>query len=276
MKKPKSKSSHLDRREFIALSSAVLAGVAMSANAEQLLPASLSPLLSIGYFPGLPKDFKAYGQARQLDCVSAQSLPTGDPSLIRSGAKVRVEAFRRGAGSSPGTFALALTVRFRLSRESDATTPFVAWTYRNDGRLSTESAPSSFYVPVEADDGMQFGLLRSSVLPRRRRSVTNPVSASSVPVDALIRSASDAESRFGLTLDSDASAPKLVPGTYFIALRTDSEQKDVQWSSVRIADVAKGQTLDTYLYERNVLGDRPVSFDYIVLTIAPAERAPAA
>jgi hypothetical protein len=269
----KSHASHVNRREFIAISSVVIAGAAVNARAAQL-PASVSPLLSIGYFPGLPKDFSNYAQARQLDVMPAASLPTGDPSFLQTSALVRVEGFRRAKSLEAVDADYALVVRYRLSYENGATTPFVAWTRHSEGKVSSSSSPSSFIVPVDADTPLQFELLRSAVLPRRRRGVSIPVQSSGVPADTLIRNANDAESRFALALSGDEKTPKLASGTYFIALRSAADQKEPEWANIRLADTARGQMLDSaYLYERNVMGDRVVNFDYLVITIAHGAAA---
>lgn len=261
------KPFHLDRRQFLVLSSVGTVGVAAFGGSDLFAATkndlTLAPLLSVGYWDGVLSTIATVGSGgvfRNLDVDAAADLPTGDPSFLDGGAQLRVEGLFR---SSRDNMSLALQAAFRPLEHPDATLPFSAWSYSGGGKYESKSAPSKFVVPVEPDSGLRLTLLRSAaVTPHRARPV-----AIGNEAELLGRKSNDVPSVIDFTINTDAGRPRLRRGTYFLALRSSADQK-IDWSTIRIADPKRKENYKKgFLYQRGVLADQVVDFDYLAISV---------
>ena len=238
----------IDRRQFIAATGA--AGAAAVLFTPELF-AQQAAALSVGYWVGSDSQVPSHAKMNPLpegeeapplptEVAAALALLQPDPAFLGTNARIRVRPMlhRRGAALRP----FSLWAHFEDGVGSGKTAPFLAW--QLDSRRQA-SAGISFVAPVEADYGLVFSL-RDEV--RRRQATRGPA----VSPDRFFR--------FSLT---DATQPKLVRGTYFLAPLPGAAAAP-SWSALRVALDENGQPA---LHDAS----GPVSFDYLAITIDYAE-----
>lgn len=121
----------IDRRTFIAVGSAAIAGLATTPLGAQSIPAAV---VSVGYSP-FHSGRRAIRSVSWRDLVQASSIMSTEPSFLRTGARVSIR------GNAPRA---AVTVDVHHGADLvDGKVLFLAW--RN------ESNGISFNVPVEMD-----------------------------------------------------------------------------------------------------------------------------
>ena len=76
MSKKTKRNSHLDRREFLVLSSVALAGVATSSFAAESASTNVPPLLALGYWRGNKRDADMFAVGNDLKVVPAATIPS--------------------------------------------------------------------------------------------------------------------------------------------------------------------------------------------------------
>lgn len=253
------------RREFLKVGSLGVLGVA--ALGQPLFAAApeagqTPPLLSVGYWPGvLGRNPDAASAAASTG--NAVAAPVGDPAFITSGVVVRVRDFYLAPQNRRRNMSLSLIANFRPGYAGDEA-PFFAWSYTREGSRVMESNPIRFTMPVDANDGARLALTRLAAAPRGRGVGVTPT-ATRVP--------SPSTSALHFTVGQELDRVKLLRGTYFLALRSAADQKQPDWNLVRTADSSRGEkAAESFLYNRGILDDSPVDFDYLVLEIEAGAR----
>lgn len=142
-------SNGIDRRNFIVLSTAAVAGLASSNLVAATTPGG--PTVWVGYMRAAARRRTA-GAFNGGGISSAEAITVSEPSFIRTGARLAVRTFRRSA-STP------LSVTLDIHHHADSVAekvPFQAWSHLTRGRDVLDSSPVSFVVPVEIDRTVDF------------------------------------------------------------------------------------------------------------------------
>ena len=236
----------MGRREFLLLASGT-AVAAVAFGGQKILPlptptgSSLSTV-SLGYLD--PRSVDVAGNVR---VSSAAVVPSGDGSLISSGARVIILGANLSKSSQRDK--ILLDAKFPVWIDG-AWKPvsFQAWSFDRTSR--TESSPVSFYVPLDTHQRLTMSLVtrttasQPQVVTRRDMLSVAPGSAlDEVPVV--------------LSITSESGSMKLRRGYYFIAPLMTGE-REPNWASFQT------HPDDGYkLYD----GSTPADFDYIILKI---------
>lgn len=243
-------NKHLNRREFIVLSSTAAVGFAAAASATSLLGPNAAidrPFISVGFWTGAGRTHGVRRSGRP-GLLPATSLTTSDASLISTGARASIRGFWTTAAD---TSARTVTLQVAYPALPGATKPlYNAWiTALGPKGASSASNPVTFNVPVDALETVDLIIETTSGGVTRRDTVhfsTNPGQ------DRIL----------------------LNRGVYVIALQREGDPVP-NWSAVRLRDVSAERAdprgaspllLDTF-------GSGPsVPFDYFLVSFdAPAE-----
>ena len=248
----------LQRREFLALGSIAVAGVAASGLSGQVLrvalaPARVVPLLSVGYFAGSFSDLAAGGAGRVL---SAESLSAGDGSLAESGIRLRIHGLSRAAGRQPEAGTIGLNTLYRVG---NTRVPHLSWSCSTYAAGEQQKRSASFIVPVDAGSPLELAVSSRALLPATAASFA----AADVARQDLGIVEANGRSIAALSLGAARGAMKLRRGTYLLALRNSEKQRQPDWLSVRFAAPSEGAA--PVLLQ----GGAPVSFDYLTLSVEP-------
>lgn len=254
----------LDRREFMKVSSLGVASVAVFG--EQLFAAggdvsSLPPVLSVGYTAAILSR-KAGQETIANSAAAADANAVGDPAFIQSGAIVRVREFYVAPQNRRRNMTLSLVADFAPGYDGSSA-PFYAWSYIRQGNRVMESSPIRFTMPIDAIKGAKLTMTRSAAAIRGRSVSTTEAIASA-------QAGTAGSSVLQFTVGQEQDRVKLQRGTYFVAIRTATDQKQPDWTLVRTADSRRGeQASQAFLYSRGILDDSPVDFDYLVIEVEP-------
>lgn len=234
----------LARRDFLMLGSAAVVGAAASSVTASTIRAVASPVagsvLSVGFF--------------DQGIADARSPRLLDRGFHHDSARVLIHGFSRPAGSdSP------LSVRVSTFAPIAAgPLPFLAWTHTTDGRSENSSPRSSFVVALDAKGTLPIAIERVEPVSRHLSRFLRAVPASTALPDLDALEQSGSVCRLSNSSGSDA---RLRPGTYFIALRRSSYDRQPDWSSIVIDQTSAVMT------DALRRGGRPVDFEYVALTI---------
>ena len=205
-------SASMDRRSFLATGCKAAAGVAALALTQKSVfaaPASLNPLMSIGFAPALPEN----GASVRLSDAASLYLP--DPAFISRGARVSVVGSARAAQHKNDDGGVAVDA----SMPAYGNPRFRFWSAAG----VTVSGNLGFTVPVPATSGI-------NLVARRVKQTTKKEETSTAPPPDLD------PAPFTLSLGGVAG-PKLQRGIYVVALRETATETISDWS--RYSIVAK-------------------------------------
>lgn len=235
--------THLNRREFIAAGSIAVAGLAIPAG-RAVAAAGDAPLsLSVGFWGGAPRMIRRFISA-PATFDAAQSVLTGDPSLFSLGARLSFRGIHRAHTEQRRSVFIDA-----LAKTTDGTTPFFAFTHVEDGFGVRSSPPSGFTMDVDTQGTVDLNV--------RTRFGVQPEASTTV----------------SFAINSAEGALKLNRGVYVFAFA----DRAPDWRSIRFAE---GMKVDTFVTGGKALlasaiDDRPVDFDYVVMTVGAAS-SPAA
>ena len=158
--------SKMNRRSFISATSAAAIGLASGKLFAADRGGAVLPVLSVGYEPPQSRG-RSSGRAGGSRLIAAESVMMSEPSLVRTGARLRIGGGLREQGD-----ALAVTVDV-LHRVDDLVEKavFHAWgSQRTSRRLST-SSDARFAVPVDSQDTLDFAVTLSAATGSSRTVV---------------------------------------------------------------------------------------------------------
>jgi hypothetical protein len=234
----------IDRRQFVLLGSFTVAGLA---SGFPLLASSERPLsfVSIGHHPGATRSRVVRPAAGgSLPFRSANSILSGDPTMFRHGARLRLHDFHRAVRPANGE-RLAIDVLYSVEGLPDAV-PFHAWSALAGRNADENSSSIAFNVPVESVGAVKLAF--------ERRPAGDPGAVERVEIPFAVN-------------DLDTPAVRLISGIYAIAfLRAGDHEPD--WSSIRPDRVLGGTSRPVTLIQDSFSGIRPLSFDYILLSVS--------
>jgi hypothetical protein len=232
------KNHHINRREFIATGSLVVAGLAIPTG-KAIAADGASPLaLSVGFWGGAPRMVRRFISA-PATFDAAQSVLTGDPSLFSLGVKLSFRGIYRTQTDQKRSVLVDA-----LQKTADSTLPFFAFTHVEDGVGVRSSPPSAFSMDVDTQGTIDLSF--------RSRFGAQP----------------EASTVVSFAINSADGALKLNRGVYIFAFA----DRAPEWRTVRFAD---GMTAAAFVTGgkpllASAIDDRPVGFDYVVMTVGAA------
>jgi len=247
----------IERRQFLILTSAAVAGLATSDLTAATISADALPTIAVGFVDGEFDD--AYRGTPPI--VAAESLTAGEPRFLSHDARVRVLGIWRKNPSDPRFVSLKAYFPTELAVGGKA--PFFAWNYTS---TSPVQRLANFTIPVTGE-GLQFEI-ETGVPSQAAPSATGRRHASGGS-DVALRTSSDlrsAPAAITLSMGTEGGATKLRAGRYVIALvPPGAAQPD--WKSFRFepADVKPGGLGP--LRAATIFGDALVPFDYILIRV---------
>lgn len=237
------KENHIDRREFIAAGSMVVAGLAIPAGKAVAATANAPALpMSVGFWGGAPRLIRRFISA-PATLEAAKSVLTTDASLLSLGAKLSF----RGISRAQTTSRRSVFIDWMQTADDGSRAPFFAFTHVEDGSGVRSSSALSFTTIVPSDGKLDF-LVRSRV-------GAGPESATSV----------------SFAINGAEGALKLNKGIYIFAL----SEREPEWRAIRFAEGMKADAFVTggKPLLASAIDDRPVDFDYVVMTVGAASSA---
>ena len=246
----------IERRQFLLLTSAAVAGLATSDLAAATVASDAVPSIALGFVDGEYDD--AYRGTPPI--VAGNSLTTGEPGFLSHDAKVRVLGFWRKDPSDP--LSLTLKAYFPTQVALGGKAPFFAWNYNSTSRAQRLA---NFQIPV-TDEGLQFEIERG--VPTTTAPSAGRRHASG-GADLSLRSSSDllsTPSVITLSLGHENGVAKLRPGRYVLGLLpAGAAQPD--WSSFRFEPNAVKQGGLGPLRAMTIWGEALPPFDYILIRV---------
>jgi len=210
--------SQFARRDFLKLSSIVVAGLAGGS----------WPSLAFAGFRTLPKARLSAGFAAaepeegELTWLTpAERLLSGDAEFLSRDARVTIRSSSRAAEQNDRSGDAAIDVVFpALGYQPDSYPTYQAWSYRRDRFGQDSSAPVGFRVPIEATQGLQL--------------VFSGSSESDAPNQPAAPDMEAGDSIFVLSLESSSRVAKLQRGIYVVAYGEKGNAVSPNWSVVAI------------------------------------------
>jgi hypothetical protein len=245
----------LPRRDFLVLGSAAVFGVAASSVTAATLRVVASPaagaVLSVGY---TERTAPVDASTTAFSVVPARNLRVGDASFRHSGARVMVHGLSPAKNKPP--------VEVRLSTfapTAGGSVPFLAWSHDVDrnGRASV-SARTSFIAALDENGTLPLAIERREVASRWSRRFLPAAPATTLSPDLAMLEQNGNVCRLS---SGDSGHVRLRAGTYFIALRGSSSDRQPDWASIAV-DPAVVNASDAL--RRN---GRAVDFEYVAVTI---------
>jgi hypothetical protein len=257
-------SLDMPRRDFLALGSAAILGVATSGLSNPLgravtTQASSSEAalpLSVGYWGGLVET--DYGRRITWPLGSADSLPAGDRYFQGVGlVRVRIHGFWRASGHDTP---ISLTVFPRYPALGfPSRLNVLSWQYVTRGKSAWRASSRSFVVPMVEDGVLDLAIDRRVLTSASRQQAVVHPSSDATAGDPLVHA--QVGEVLSFRSDDRPSSLKLRRGTYVVAV---GDRPD--WSGVRIVEEAhlfrsvEGPLVSGWL-------EQPVSFDYLVMSV---------
>ncbi len=232
-------SKPYDRREFLKVGSIAALGIALPTPRLHAAPATLLPILSVGYAADRPQK---KGESVRLH--AARELLMGDPFFIAQGARVRIGTFKRSPRFSDAAGGVDVQVIFPgYGFRPEEYPQFKAWQFRYAEGLQSTSQTVSMTVPVTPTEGLQMVFRQ----PEKSRGRAARASVATAPSDPSV---------LRLDIGVGSNVLKLQRGTYVVALRESDDESEPNWDrQVLIRD------------ERRLLLNAQAAFTYLVLTI---------
>lgn len=257
----------MERRRFLMLGSVAVVGAAATDLPAQILrtawgPAQTLPLLSAGYLDGSVEGMTA--ASRTL--VAASALRSGDASLAGSRVKLRVLDFSRTVRTTEPV-SIGIDTLYRVE---DRKVPHLAWSYSTSPAGESESSAARIVVPVDVSSPLELTVSkRPGRVVRSAPAFTPADFVSAFPETAEgVTTEGNGRSLAVFSLGRERTTMKLRPGVYALAFRSQAAQRTPDWRSIRF--VAPKDGASPILVESTLAGVRPVSFDYLILSV---ERA---
>lgn len=182
-----------------------------------------------------------------LTLVEGTAVPRDDRAPWASGAQLTVHGLRVAEPSWARPELQALTLDIDFAR---AGVEFQAWEYRRRP-IPCASSPLAFEVPLDG----------ASLLLRLTRSESDGVWARRLCPASAVRS----ESRVAWTAGDAPGRPRLRRGVWVLASAGAAADAFPGWDALESASAGSPP-----LARRDLLGPRPVDFDYVVLSVEPA------
>jgi len=245
----------LPRRDFLVLGSAAIFGAAASSITATPLSLVAAPeagsVLSVGFIdrtgPVSPESKTSANHP-----VSADRLRVSDAGFRGSGTRVLVHGL-----TSPEHRTSASVHLSTFAPSADGPVPFLAWTH-GSGRhgLTTSSPRASFVAALDENGTLPIAIERRGAATRWTRRFV-PLAADTLP-DLSTLEQNGHVCRLTSGQPGDAS---LRAGTYFIALRHSSSDRQPDWRSIEVdwTSADAGVALRRH--------GRPVDFEYVTLTV---------
>ena len=249
----------MERRRFLVLGSA--AAVAFAARGVSAAPstgsaAELPASLAVGYVDGLDGHSATMG---------ANSVTAGDPSFISRSAKVTVLGMWRSQ-SRREPIGVTLKAYYPTEGSAGGDVPVYVWNHVSR-RAGDRQQSSRFRVPIDSA-GLRLEVEasplrgRSSIVDNLRNRVTID-SADGLPrTRATISELANVAS---LSIGIDRDAPKLLPGTYVLAM-LPAGASTPDWSSVRYTP-SNISSANGPITTRAILGETAAPFDYVIVNV---------
>ena len=230
----------LPRREFLRISSVVVAGTAAAGliDGSPLLAAiraasPLLPLLSVGYVDSVPED----GSPARLRY--AADLASGDPGFIRSSARIAISSYVRNANFRGQDGGFEVDAIFPvLNYEPERYPRFRSWMAVENGGVESTSPGARFTIPVTSTGGAQF-------VVKRLRIGSQP-------------STSD-EALLPLSIGVESGTIKLQRGVYVVAFRESLGEAEPNWYGLTIRST------------NGALSIPDAGFSYVIITVDYAQ-----
>ena len=232
----------LPRREFLRISSVVVAGTAAASfiDGTPLLaavtaPASASlPLLSVGYVEKVPEN----GVSARLRY--AGDLTSGDPGFLKRSAQIVISSYARNAKFRGQDGGFEVDAIFPAHSYTPEKYPrFRAWLALEHKGTESASSGSRFVLPVTSTEGAQ-------LVVRRLR----------VGIEA---AAKNDEALLPLSLGVESGTLKLQRGVYVVAFREAPGEEVPNWYNLSIASA------------NGVLSIPNATFSYVMITVDYAQ-----
>jgi hypothetical protein len=230
----------LPRRDFLVLGSAAIFGAAASSVAGGTLSVVASPaagsVLSVGF---TDRTAPVAEPDAGVTATPANGLRAGDAGFRSSGARILVHGL-----TSPEHRASSSVHLSTFAPSAAGAVPFLAWSHG----VSASSPRTSFVAALDENGTLPIAIERRDAPGRWSRLFVQQ--ADVLPeVGALEQSG------------NVCRLTTLRPGTYFIALRHSSADRQPNWRSIEVdwTSADAGVTLRRH--------GRPVDFEYVTLTV---------
>jgi hypothetical protein len=247
----------LPRRDFLVLGSAAIFGAAASSITATATPLSLiasaeaGAVLSVGFIdrtgPISPES-----KTPATNPVSADSLRGNAAGFRRSGARVLIHGL-----TSPEHRTSASVHLSTFAPSAEGPVPFLAWTHGAGRHGVTISSPRAFFVAALDENGtLPIAIERRGAATRWSRLFVSPAADTLPDLATLEQNGHVCRLTSGHQDDAGLRA-----GTYFIALRHSSSDRQPDWGSIDV-DWTSADA-DVVLHRHG----RPVDFEYVTLTV---------
>lgn len=239
----------LNRRQFVALGSVTMAGMAASLPLHgAALPGSF---VSVGYTAGRTRlRIGGRGSSAPSSFIDAATLPGGNPEFFRSGAGVRLHGFTRST-PPPVPERIDVDLLFPIAGEADAA-PFHAFSSVAGGGREMTASPVRFTVPAESTGAVALAI------ERRVADASQPGERIVIPMTVN---------------DLGGSSLKLTDGLYAIAMLRPGDRSP-DWPAIRTDVAISPHRKEAVHLVHDVFGETvPVGFDYFLLSVAAADAS---
>ena len=241
----------LHRRDFLVFGSAAVFGAAASSVTAATLRVVAAPevgsVLSVGYA-------ERTAATAASSVVPAKALRLSDGSFRHSGARVLVH----GLSSTSNSQSVAVQLS-TFAPTADGAVPFLAWSHSTNRSRTITSPRVSFLAALDENGTLPIAIERHEAASRFGRMFLQQVQPAT---EALPDLATLEQNGNVCRLSSgDTGDVRLRAGTYFIALRRTSSDRQPDWSSIEI-DPTVADASDAL--RRN---GGPVDFEYVAVTI---------
>jgi hypothetical protein len=240
----------LPRRDFLVFGSAAIFGAAASSVTAATLRVVAAPsagaVLSVGYT-------ERTASTASSSVVAATNLRVSDGSFRHSGVHVLVHGLSSNVNNEQ--FAVRLST---FAPTANGPIPFLAWSHSANRGHAITSPRASFIAALDENGTLPIAIERVSAGSWSRRFLqAAPITTVALPDLAALEQSGNV-----CRLSSGNSGDvRMRAGTYFIALRRTSSDRQPDWSSIEI-DPAVADASDAL----RRFG-RAVDFEYIAVTI---------
>ena len=238
----------LNRRQFVILGSASVAGLAIGTPAfatSRILDSS--SFVSVGFHAGRTRlRLGGRGSLAPMSFVDASTVGSGDPIFFRNGGKLRIHDFRR-AEQSGGSERVDVEALFAIP-ELDEPAPFYVFSSISGPSRKMTAHSVAFNMPVESTGTVDLAILRQSL---------DQTSGDRALVSFTVN-------------DGPAPAYKLNEGLYAIAILQNGQQPP-DWRRVRTSSIVQRDArVPVSLVYESFGEEMPVPFDYLLLSVIRA------
>lgn len=238
----------LNRRQFVILGSATVAGLAIGApvfGTGRILDSS--SFVSVGFHAGRTRlRLGGRGSSTPMSFVDASTLVSGDPIFFRNGGKLRIHDFRR-AGHGNGSERVDVEALFAIP-ELEQAVPFYAFSSISGPSREMTAHSVAFNMPVESTGTVDLAILRQNL---------DQTSGDRAVVSFTVN-------------DGPTPAFKLNEGLYAIAILQNGQQPP-DWRTIRTSSIVpRDARVPVSLVHDSFGEETPVPFDYLLLSVIRA------